>query len=118
MDLEQRSEKLSVAPGGAAEEPLIEQSTWGAVRALWERGVSKKAIARELDLDIKTVRKWCRQAWTPQKRRSRGRVLDDWESFLRSRAPEVGFNAMVLYRELVGQGYGGSYAALAKYVAP
>lgn len=118
METELRSEKLAVAPEGAAEGKLIDMSSWGAVRALWERGVSKKAIARELDLDIKTVRKWCRQAWSPQKRRSRGRILDDWESFLRSRAPEVGFNAMVLYRELVGQGYGGSYAALAKYVAP
>lgn len=118
METEVRSEKLAVAPEGAAEEKLIDMRSWGAVRALWERGVSKKAIARELDLDIKTVRKWCRQAWSPQKRRSRGRVLDDWEPFLRSRAPEVGFNAMVLYRELVGQGYGGSYAALAKYVAP
>jgi len=118
METEVRSEKLAVAPEGAAEGKLIDMRSWGAVRALWERGVSKKAIARELDLDIKTVRKWCRQAWSPQKRRSRGRVLDDWEPFLRSRAPEVGFNAMVLYRELVGQGYGGSYAALAKYVAP
>jgi transposase len=113
-----RSEMLSAAPEGAAEEPLIDESSWGAVRALWERGVSKKAIARELELDIKTVRKWCRRAWSPQKRQSRGRVLDAWEPFLRARAPEVGFNAMVLYRELVGQGYGGSYAALAKYVSP
>lgn len=118
MEREPRSEMLAAAPGGAAEAELIDERSWGAVRALWERGVSKKAIARELGLDIKTVRKWCRQAWSPQKRRSRGRVLDAWESFLRARAPEVGFNAMVLHRELVGQGYEGSYAALAKYVAP
>lgn len=118
MEMELRSEMLAGAPGGAAEEALIEESRWGAVRALWERGVSKKAIARELGLDIKTVRKWCRQAWSPQKRRSQGRVLDSWEAFLRARAPEVGFNAMVLHRELAGQGYEGSYAALAKYIAP
>ena len=118
METEVRSEMLAAAPGGAAEAQLIDERSWGAVRALWERGVSKKAIARELDLDIKTVRKWCRQAWSPQKRRSRGRVLDAWEPFLRRRAPEVGFNAMVLHRELAGQGYEGSYAALAKYVAP
>ncbi|HSJ74977.1 MAG TPA: IS21 family transposase [Gemmatimonadales bacterium] len=116
--MELRSEMLAGAPGGAAEEALIEESRWGAVRALWERGVSKKAIARELGLDIKTVRKWCRQAWSPQKRRSQGRVLDSWEAFLRARAPEVGFNAMVLHRELAGPGYEGSYAALAKYIAP
>ena len=112
------SEKLSVAPVGATEEGLINESTWGAVRALWERGVPKKAISRELGLDVKTVRKWCRQSWTPQKRRRSGRVLDSWESFLRARAPEVGFNAMVLHRELSNQGYKGSYAAVAKYVSP
>lgn len=112
------SEMLPVAPGGVSEERLIDKSTWGAVRALWERGVAKKAIARELGLDIKTVRKWCRQSWEPQKRRSRGRVLDAWEGFLRARAPEVGFNAMVLHRELSGLGYKGSYSALADYVAP
>jgi transposase len=80
--------------------------------------MSKKAIARELEVDIKTVRKWCIKAWVVQKRPSRGRVLDRFEAFLRGRAPEVGFNAVVLYRELSGQGYEGSYAAVAKYVSP
>jgi transposase len=109
---------LSVAPSGATEAELIDEGSFGTVRALWERGVAKKAISRQLGLDIKTVRKWCRQAWCPQKRRRRGRVLDAWEPFLRARAPEVGFNAMVLHRELARLGYEGSYAALAKYVSP
>jgi hypothetical protein len=38
MESEPGSEMLAVAPGGASEEPLIEQSVWGAVRALRERG--------------------------------------------------------------------------------
>jgi transposase len=118
METEQRPEMLSVAPSGATEAELIDERSWGAVRSLWERGVAKKAISRQLGLDLKTVRKWCRQAWSPQKRRRRGRVLDAWEPFLRARAPEVGFNAMVLHRELARLGYEGSYAALAKYVSP
>lgn len=118
MESEERSEKLSPAPGGAGEGELISQSTWSAVRDLWGRGMSKKAIARELGVDIKTVRKWCIKSWVVQKRPSRGRGLDRYETFLRARAPEVGFNAVVLYRELAGQGYEGSYAAVAKYVSP
>jgi transposase len=118
MESEARSEKLSLAPVGAGEGELISQSTWGAVRALWGRGLPKKAIARELGVDIKTVRKWCIKSWVAQKRPSRGRGLDRFEAFLRARAPEVGFNAVVLYRELSGQGYEGSYAAVAKYVSP
>jgi transposase len=118
METEERSEKLPPAPGGAGEGELISQSTWGAVRDLWGRGMSKKAIARELGVDIKTVRKWCIKAWVVQKRPSRGKGLDRYEAFLRGRAPEVGFNAVVLYRELAGQGYAGCYAAVAKYVSP
>lgn len=118
MDRELESEMLAVAPGGAAEAPLIEESVWGAVRALRERGLSRKQIGRELDLDIKTVRKWLRQKWEPQRRPSRGRVLDQWEAFLRGRAPEVSFNAAVLYRELRAQGYSGSYPSLVRYLRP
>ena len=67
-------EILSAAPAGAAEGDLIDQNVWGAIRTLWEKGRSRKAIARELDLDIKTVRKWLRRSWDQQRRR-RGRRL-------------------------------------------
>ena len=118
MEPLERSEKLAAAPEGAAEAKLIDETTWGAVRALVERGLSKKAIARELDLDIKTVRKWCRQSWAPQRRRSRERMLEPWEEFLRGRAAEVGFNGAVLHRELVGKGCLCSYSAVVKYIQP
>jgi transposase len=97
---------------------LLSESQFGAVRSLFERGVSRKAIARELGLDVKTVRKWVRQSFAPQPRRARGRVLDRFAEFLRARALEVGFNAAVLLRELRSQGYTGSPAALRRYVAP
>jgi transposase len=118
MAEEQRSPILDAVPTGAAEGELITQNRYGAVRTLAEQGVSKKAIARQLDLDIKTVRKWLRRSWAPGKRRSRGRLLDEWREFLQLRAPEVGFNAVVLMRELGPKGYDGSYSAILKYVAP
>lgn len=116
MDSSERIEMLAVTPEGATEEPLIEEQVWGAVRALRERGLSRKEIGRQLDLDIKTVRKWLRQTWAPQRRPGRGRELDRWEAFLRDRAPEVGFNAAVLLREVKEQGYTGSYPSLVRYV--
>jgi transposase len=112
------SPSLTAAPAGAAEGEVINQNVYGAVRTLAEQGAPKKAIARQLGLDVKTVRKWLRKTWRPQQRRPRGRFLDRWREFLQARAPEVGFNAVVLTRELTGLGYAGGYSALAKYIAP
>jgi DNA-binding NarL/FixJ family response regulator len=55
---ESRSSMLSEAPEGAQEGELVDQRLWAAIAVLRERGLSKKAIARQLELDIKTVRKW------------------------------------------------------------
>lgn len=118
MSEETRSEMLSAAPGGAPEGELIEQRLWGAIAALRERGVAKKAIARDLGLDVKTVRKWWDRTWKAQERRRRGRVLDRWAAFLRARAPEVGFNSVVLCRELAELGQRCCASTVAKYIAP
>jgi transposase len=102
----------------AEEGEVIQQEEWGAIRTLYERGVTKKGIARELGLDIKTVRKWISRGWKRQQRRRRGSKLDRWAEFLRGRAPEVGFNAAVLIRELKGLGYEGSYQTIVKHIRP
>lgn len=111
------SEILPAAPVGAAEGTLIDQSLWGGIRASFERGWSKRAIAREFGVDIKTVRKWLRRHWERQRRR-RVRGLDAHREFLVARAPEVGFNGSVLLRELRGRGYQGCYSVLSEYIAP
>jgi transposase len=117
MDPNERSLSLTPAPQGAGEGEVINQNVYGAVRALAEQGVSKKGIARQLGLDVKTVRSWLRRPWRAQTRRARGRQLDAWREFLQARAPEVGFNAVVLTRELAEKGYPGGYSALVKYIA-
>jgi hypothetical protein len=47
---------LDAVPSGALGEDLIEQGTAAAIREMRLRGKAKKAIARELDLDIKFCR--------------------------------------------------------------
>jgi transposase len=96
---------------------MIKHDEWCLVRSLFEQGLSKTAIARQLGIDVKTVRKWLTQAWQPQ-HRQRTHALDKFDSFLRARAPEVGFNAAVLLRELQPLGYSGSYPALVRYIRP
>lgn len=118
METDATSEILSSAPTGAEEGIVIKQSEWGAVRTLFTQGMSKIAIARQLDLSVKTVRKWLTGEWQPPHRGSPPRALDRFSAFLNNRAPEVGFNAVVLLRELRGLGYEGSYPALVRYIRP
>jgi len=113
---QERSEILAVVPSGAAEEELLGQGTVAAIREMRLRGKSKKAIARELDLDIKTVRKWSREEWAPQRRRPRGVELTLYEDVIAKRFAEVGYNAMVLYRELKDAGYDGSPRSVRRFV--
>lgn len=117
MERAENSDIISSVPTGTEEDSLVKQNLWYQIRARFENGMKKTAIARELDLDVKTVRKWLRRKWTEQERQ-RGRALDEYKKFLIARAPEVGYNAAVLFREVRGQGYGGSYPSLVKYIRP
>lgn len=105
-------------PVGATEGTVIRQTQWGAIREMSGLGLSKKAIARELGLDVKTVRKWLKEDWRRRRREKAEKELDRFREYLSGRAPEVGFNGKVLQRELEAQGWTGHYATLARYVAP
>lgn len=116
MQEEEGSEMLDAVPSGTVEEELIGHGTAAAIREMRMRGKSKKAIARELDLDIKTVRKWSSEEWKPQQRRARGEELKEYEAVIANRFSEVGYNAEVLYRELQEAGYEGSARSVRRYV--
>jgi transposase len=110
------SEMLDAVPRGIVEEELIGQGTAAAIREMRLRGKSKKAIARELELDIKTVRKWSSEEWAPQRRRARGEELSAYAEVIAKRFAEVGYNAEVLHRELQEAGYKGSARSVRRYV--
>lgn len=116
MEPESGSVMLPATPEGVVEAEVTNQNVYGAIRTLFEQGQSKKAIARQLGLHVQSVRKWLSVSWAPQTRRRRRR-LDRFGELLRARAAEVGFNAVVLTRELKTQGYDGSYRAVVKYIA-
>jgi transposase len=115
---QERSVILTAVPEGTGEGELLGQGTVAAIREMRLRGKPKKAIARELGLDIKTVRKWSTEEWLPQRRTPRGRTLAEFDEVIRRRFSEVGYNAMVLYRELQDAGYEGSYVSVRRYVKP
>ena len=100
---------------------MLSQEQWAAIRVLRERGLGKKAIARELGLDVKTVWRYLRQGGREPYRRA-GPVSEALEcehgEFLRRRVAEVNFCAQVLFQELRGRGYAGSYPVVMRWVRP
>lgn len=118
MQKDERSEILTTTAGSVVEEELIDEGMAEAIRRMRARGMAKKAIAREMGLDIKTVRKWGEIDWKPQRRQRKEPALAKYEDWIRKRFPEVGYSAKVLHRELCELGYEGSYVTVQRYVRP
>lgn len=102
------------------EEPVLGQQQWEAVHERHSRGLCISAIARELELDRKTVRTCLRQAsWQPYSRTAVESLLDPHREWLAARAPEVNYSARILWQELRAQrGFTGSYVIVRRAVAP
>ncbi|MXZ69949.1 MAG: IS21 family transposase, partial [Acidobacteria bacterium] len=99
---------------------VIGRDRWEEIRRRAGEGASIRAIARELDLDRKTVRRCLRQTeWRPYQRAARSdTLLATHAEYLRRRAPEVGYSAQVLFQELRGRQYRGSYETVKRFVRP
>lgn len=73
--------------------------------ALHQRGISKRAIARQLGLNRKTVRHWLRAGQFPERQVPQRRSsVDRWLSYLEKRWAEGCHNRSQLWRELQAQG--------------
>jgi transposase len=95
-------------------ETVVEQ----VVQAL-ARGEAVAAVARAYGLDRKTVRTWRqRGGHRPRALRPTVSQLDPYRAWLAQRAPEVGYNASVLYRELCERGFTGSVIIVWRAVVP
>lgn len=108
------SSALATVPGlnPDTEDSLIGQQQWQAIHERRAAGQGVSQIARELELDRKTVRSSLRQpSWKPYCRQmSTPTMLDAHRQWLSERAPQVHYSARILYQELRGQrGWSGSY---------
>jgi len=105
-------------PGGT---PMLSEEQWGAVRSLAGRGMGTKAIARQLGLTPKTVRKYRRQGGRPPYQRAcpaQEALERHHGGYLEERVTAVNWCAQVLLQELQARGYTGSYDAVKRWVAP
>jgi transposase len=103
------------------EDSMVSRERWAEIRRLAAEGATVSGIARQLDLDRKTVRRAVRQGeWQPYQRgATETRLLTTHEDFLRARAAEVEYSAQILYQELRQQrAYTGSYATVRRFVRP
>ncbi|MEO3863627.1 transposase [Acrocarpospora sp. B8E8] len=92
-----------------------------AITALHEQGYSISAIARALNLERPTVRRFATAASLEEllaKTLERASVLDPFEPYLQQRIAEGCHNAAQLTRELKTLGYTGSGQAVRRYVQP
>ena len=81
--------------------PMVKAEMVEAVLHALGRGTAVVAVARQFGLDPKTVRAWrARGGYRPRQPRAVASRLDPYAAWLAARAPEVGFNAAVLHREL------------------
>lgn len=104
-----------------AEASLVAQQQWQAIHERRANGQSVSAIARELDLDRKTVRACLRQqTWSPYRREvAAPTLLDEHRQWLIERAPQVHHSARILHHELRSErGWRGSYETVKLAVRP
>jgi hypothetical protein len=79
-----------------------------------------RAIARKLDLNFKTVRRYLRAGSVDNLLAGgvRASVLDSFKSYLHDRLADGERNATVLHVEIAERGYTGGYSTLARYLRP
>ena len=103
----------------APEAPMLKEQVVEDVLARLRRGTAVLALAREYGVDPKTIRAWRdRGGYRPRERRPYPSALAPYADWLRARAPEVEYNAAVLHRELVAQGFTGSPVIVRRFVQP
>jgi len=90
------------------------------VHELREQGLSMRTIARRMDVNFKTVRRYLRASSVDVLVAGGVRVslLDPFKPYLNDRLAEGVRNATRLLAEITGQGYTGGYNTLNRYLRP
>ena len=107
-------------PHPVVEEIMISGDIFKTIHHLKSKGFGIKSIARQLDLDPGTVRKYLNQSdIQPYSRVSPTKnSLTGLEEWLRARSPEVMFNGKVLFRAAREKGFTGSYSIIKRFLKP
>jgi transposase len=106
---------------GDLEAKVVSKDKWEEMHRLKAAGQSVSAIARQMGLTRKTVRRWLKQIqWAPYQRGpGAAKLLDAHMAWLVTRAPQVNYSARILHQELrATRGYSGGYDTVRNAVRP
>jgi len=88
------------------------------MQKLHHDGWSVTEIARHLDIDRKTVRKYLKQAPREYERQPKSWKADPWRAYLRERWEQGVHNGSRLFLEIRKRGYDGCLTQVKKIVGP
>ena len=109
---------LSPAEQARAQRRAYWENKFEAVHQLRDQGLSLKAIARQLNLTIHTVRKYSRLPALPKKTAPKPgpRLIDPYRDHLRQRLLDGQSSSRPLWRELRELGFSGSHSTVYKAI--
>jgi transposase len=95
------------------------EASFQKIHELSAQGMSVSAIARELKLDRKTVRKYRQYQQLPKKTCTRidPRIIDPYRSYIQERVLRDNPSGRKLFRDLQARGYRGGKTPVMQYVA-
>jgi len=98
---------------------MLNKENFAVIKALKKRGAYNKDIAAELGVHPKTVSRALKRNGAPVgKRQRRGSKLDPYKKRIDELLAEGVWNAVVILREIEGDGYDGGSTILREYIAP
>ena len=88
------------------------------IRNLYNQGLSKSEISRQLGIHRETVSKNLEKAHRPKyiRKAKEELVLDRYKSYINDRLEKYSLSAEKLYEEIKLKGYSGSYPTVSNYV--
>ena len=95
---------------------MLGDEGWHMIRSLKENGMRISDIARELNMDRKTVRKYARSKVVPKyKARGTGsKKINPYRDYIKGRIDKYNLSAVRILDEIRKTGYSGSYSTLEK----
>lgn len=98
---------------------MIKQGDWIMIRSLYNEGLSKSEISRQLNLSRETVSNNLKIEVTPKYNRKTNDIdiLNDFKDYLKLRLNKYNLTGQKLYEEIEKQGYKGSYQTVVNFVS-